>query len=144
MNYRLSTSIYDLVLINVCHFHHPFQWQLFNFGLYRDTRAYILDLASRNFIIWNKESSFYETKVEIQRTDILEIPSIIPIDKLISENIDLRYLGVPFGAMVHNNTYEYWIMIANIPWLEINPASVLGHFLRALLVKRYWICQIII
>ena len=48
---KLSTSIYDLVLINVCHFHHflLLQWQLFNFEYYRDTRAYILDLASRNF-----------------------------------------------------------------------------------------------
>ena len=48
---KLSTSIYNLLLINVCHFHHPFQWQLFNFGLYRDTHACILDLASRNFSV---------------------------------------------------------------------------------------------
>ena len=39
----LSTSIYDLVLIYVCHFHHHFQWQLLKFDHYRDTRAFILD-----------------------------------------------------------------------------------------------------
>ena len=42
----LSTSIYDLVLIYVYHFHHHFlllQWPLFKFDHYRDTRASILD-----------------------------------------------------------------------------------------------------
>ena len=42
----LSTSIYDLMLINVCHFHlllHQTLAQIFKFFLkiYRDTRAYI-------------------------------------------------------------------------------------------------------
>ena len=49
-----STSIYDLLLLNVCHFHHHhhlFQgWlvKLLHFSGYRDTRAFILDLASMN------------------------------------------------------------------------------------------------
>ena len=48
----LSTSIYDLVLIYVCHFHHHFlQLPLLNFDYYRDTRAYIWDLALMNFVI---------------------------------------------------------------------------------------------
>ena len=49
---KLSTSIYDLARINVCHFHHHFQWQLLNFGVYWDTRAYILGLESKNFSIY--------------------------------------------------------------------------------------------
>ena len=45
---NLSTSIYDLVLIYVCHFHHHFLLQLpllkfDQFDRYRDTRASILD-----------------------------------------------------------------------------------------------------
>ena len=41
---KLSTSIYNLVLIYVCHIHHHFLlWQLFKFDHYRDTRASILD-----------------------------------------------------------------------------------------------------
>ena len=55
MQIKLSTSIYDLVLIYVCHFHHHYhhltvtqiihliQWSLFKFDHYRDTRASILD-----------------------------------------------------------------------------------------------------
>ena len=47
---KISTSIYDLVLLDVCHFH-SFQslFRLCNYG-YRDVHAYILDLPSRNFI----------------------------------------------------------------------------------------------
>ena len=41
--YFLSTSIYDLVLINVCHFHQVLLQSLFKFDHYRDTRAFILD-----------------------------------------------------------------------------------------------------
>ena len=42
--------MYDLVLLDVCHFHHRFlQLPLVNFELYRDTRAYMLDLTSMNF-----------------------------------------------------------------------------------------------
>ena len=46
----LSMSIYDLVLVNVCHFHHHFliQYWLLNFELYRDARGYILNLTSTN------------------------------------------------------------------------------------------------
>ena len=47
----LSTSIYDLVLLDVCRFHHHRQ-PLVNFEHYRDTRAYMLDLASMNFFIY--------------------------------------------------------------------------------------------
>ena len=46
----LRTSIYDLVLLNVCHFrHHHIFAQIIS--IYRDTRAHILDLASRNFLV---------------------------------------------------------------------------------------------
>ena len=45
----LSTSIFDLVLLDVCHFHQFFQEQLFNFGLYRDALAYILDPCIQEF-----------------------------------------------------------------------------------------------
>ena len=42
-----STSIFNLV----CQFHHHFQLQsLVNFELFRDTHAYIFDLASMNFV----------------------------------------------------------------------------------------------
>ena len=44
---KLSTSIYDLVLIYVCHFHQVLLLlllqSLFKFDHYRDTRAFILD-----------------------------------------------------------------------------------------------------
>ena len=44
MNMKLlSTSIYDLVLIYVCHFHQLLLQSLFKFDHYRDTRAFILD-----------------------------------------------------------------------------------------------------
>ena len=45
MKMKLSTSIYDLVLIYVCHFHHHFllQLPLVKFDHYRGTRAFILD-----------------------------------------------------------------------------------------------------
>ena len=46
--FLLSTSIYDLMLLDVCHFH-CLQWSLLNFEHYWDTRAYILDPASKNF-----------------------------------------------------------------------------------------------
>ena len=53
----LSTSIYDLVLIYVCHFHHHFLLLLtviFNFDHYRDTRASILDPCIQGiFLLWN-------------------------------------------------------------------------------------------
>ena len=39
----LSRSISDLVLIYVCYFHHHFQWSLFKFDHYWDTRASIFD-----------------------------------------------------------------------------------------------------
>ena len=39
----LSTSIYDLVLIYVCHFHQVLLQSLFKIDHYRDTRAFILD-----------------------------------------------------------------------------------------------------
>ena len=46
----ISTSIYDLVLLDVCHFNHHHQLIVTQIlRIYRDTRAYILDLASRNF-----------------------------------------------------------------------------------------------
>ena len=52
-NFRLSTSIYNLVLLNVCHFHHhqhhPTFWQFID---YRDTRAYILDLCIQEFCLF--------------------------------------------------------------------------------------------
>ena len=58
-NFRLSTSIYDLVLLNVCHFHHhqhhPTFWQFID---YRDTRAYILDLCIQEFLFLKKVSCF--------------------------------------------------------------------------------------
>lgn len=41
---KLSTSIYNLVLIYVCHFHHHFlKLPLVKFDHYQDTRASILD-----------------------------------------------------------------------------------------------------
>ena len=53
----LSTSIYDLVLLDVCHFHHHHhqdhivaQFSYFQ-SIYRDTRAYISDSASKNLFI---------------------------------------------------------------------------------------------
>ena len=55
---KLSTSIYDLVLLHVCHFlHHlPTFWQ---FTDYRDTRAYILDPCIQEFLL----SLFFVKKV---------------------------------------------------------------------------------
>ena len=45
----LSTSIYDLVLLYVCYFHHHATfWQFMD---YRDTRAYILDPCIQEFHI---------------------------------------------------------------------------------------------
>ena len=54
---KLSTSIYDLVLIYVCHFHHHHHhhhtfWKIMLFCQimdYRDTRAYILDPCIQEF-----------------------------------------------------------------------------------------------
>ena len=45
---KLSTSIYDLMLLYVCHFHHhlPTFWQFMD---YRDTRAFILDPCIQEF-----------------------------------------------------------------------------------------------
>ena len=56
MNY-LSTSIYDLVLIYVCHFHHHFlrQLPLLKSDHYRDTRASTLDPRIQG--IFSKEIS---------------------------------------------------------------------------------------
>ena len=48
---KLSTSIYDLVLLHVCHFHHhhhPTFWQFID---YRDTRAFILDPCIQEFLL---------------------------------------------------------------------------------------------
>ena len=42
-NLKQISNIYDLVLIYVCHFHHHFQWSLFKFDHYWDTRASIFD-----------------------------------------------------------------------------------------------------
>ena len=44
----LSTSIYNLVLLYVCHFHHhhPTFWQFID---YRDTHAFILDPCIQEF-----------------------------------------------------------------------------------------------
>ena len=48
----LSTSIYDLVLIYVCHFHQLLLLQsLFKFDHYRDTRAFILDPCIQGILI---------------------------------------------------------------------------------------------
>ena len=45
---KLSTSIYDLVLLYVCHFHHQATfWQFID---YRDTRAFILDPCIQEFL----------------------------------------------------------------------------------------------
>ena len=44
----LSTSIYNLRLLDVCRFHRHVT-VFFNFEHYRNTRAYILDPASMNF-----------------------------------------------------------------------------------------------
>ena len=53
---QLSTSIYDLVLIYVCHFHHHFllQLPLLKFDYYRDTRALILDPCIQGILSNNK------------------------------------------------------------------------------------------
>ena len=58
LNLKLSTSIYDLVLIYVCHFHHHLVFQqntkFMLFGQimdYRDTRAYILHPCIQEFCV---------------------------------------------------------------------------------------------
>ena len=57
INKNLSTSIYDLVLIYVCHFHHHPHHTFWKFMLfcqimdYRDTRAYILDPCIQEFCL---------------------------------------------------------------------------------------------
>ena len=58
---QLSTSIYDLVLIYVCHFHHHFllQLPLLKFDYYRDTRALILDPCIQGFFFSIKVSISY-------------------------------------------------------------------------------------
>ena len=45
---KLSTSIYDVVLLHVCHFHHHHHtfWKFID---YRDTRAFILDSCIQEF-----------------------------------------------------------------------------------------------
>ena len=57
--HKLSTSIYDLVLKYVCHFHHHFllQLPLVKFDHYRDTRASILDPCIQG-IFYQKFSAF--------------------------------------------------------------------------------------
>ena len=57
----LSTSIYDLVLIYVCHFHHHFllQLPLVKFDHYRDTRASILDPCIQGIYLFNFEAWFW-------------------------------------------------------------------------------------
>ena len=59
MSLFLSTSIYILVLIYVCHFHHHFllQLPLVKFDHYRDTRASILDPCIQG-IFYQKFSAF--------------------------------------------------------------------------------------
>ena len=58
---KLSTSIYDLVLIYVCHFHHHFllQWCLVKYYHYRDTRAYILDPCIQGIFINNSYLTYF-------------------------------------------------------------------------------------
>ena len=49
---KLSTSIYDLVLLHRC-LSLSSPWSLLGvLEIYRDTRAYIMDLASKNFVLW--------------------------------------------------------------------------------------------
>ena len=50
---KLSTSIYDLVLIYVCHFHHHFllQCRLVKFDHYWNTRASILDACIQGILL---------------------------------------------------------------------------------------------
>ena len=47
---QLSTSIYDLVLLHVCHFHHQHHPTFWKFIDYRDTRAFILDPCIQEFL----------------------------------------------------------------------------------------------
>ena len=55
----LSTSIYNLVLINVCHFHQVLLQSLFKFDHYRDTRAFILDPCIQG-ILTHKEAQIFD------------------------------------------------------------------------------------
>ena len=81
---KLSTSIYNLMLIYVCHFHHHFlQWQLFTFDHYRDTIVLLsLIPASKEFCakVW---VSFICNVLIVDVTFILstslEISDISPI-----------------------------------------------------------------
>ena len=58
-------SIYDLVLLHVCHLHHHPQTFPQIRLYYRDTRAYILDLTSTNFVYKN-----YLLKMKIVYTKV--------------------------------------------------------------------------
>ena len=56
---NLSTSIYDLVLIYVCHFHHHFlQLLFFKFDHYRDTRAFILDPCIQGILFFELKNLY--------------------------------------------------------------------------------------
>ena len=75
--YFLSTSIYDLVLINVCHFHQVLLQSLFKFDHYRDTRAFILDpcIQGISFLLFIKKvpSGVVLTKTKIGGKSSLDI-----------------------------------------------------------------------
>ena len=65
----LSTRIYNLVLLNDCHFHHLVMF--LNFWLYRDTHAYILDLTSRNFCRLNFVQALNHKLHNVLSTDLV-------------------------------------------------------------------------
>ena len=58
----LSTSIYDLVLIYVCHFHQLLLQSLFKFDHYRDTRAFILDPCIQGILLKGHSLNQINTK----------------------------------------------------------------------------------
>ena len=77
-NWKLSTSIYDLMLIYVCHFHHHFllllllllQWSLVKFDHYRDTHAAILDPCIQGIFLINKGQK-WKIKISCKRSNFI-------------------------------------------------------------------------
>ena len=64
---NLSTSIYGLVLIYVCHFHHLLLWHFLNFVHYRDTRASILDPCIQGILFFKliSRNSNFQSKLNL-------------------------------------------------------------------------------